>query len=189
MIEGKNVVIRQLELGDEEYIWKWLNDGSMMEHDTHCFGTLQSKEAIRLLILKDIENYSLFPESKRFLICKKENMKPIGDIRYIDLDKRNQKCDFGIRIGEKSQQGKGYGVDALFHFIDFLFRFLNLNKIESGTMEDNVRAQNLYWKLGFRKVGVLRQSYFDARTGIFSDEMVIELLKNDWIDIRNTIEL
>jgi RimJ/RimL family protein N-acetyltransferase len=189
VIEGKNIIIRQLELGDEEYIYKWLNDGKMMAHDTLCYGTLQSKEAVRLAILKDIENYSLFPESKRFLICKKEDMKPIGDIRYIDWNVRNQKCDFGIRIGDTSEQGKGYGKDILYHFIDFLFRFLNLNKIESTTMIDNIKAQGLYWSLGFKKVGVLRQSYFDARIGNFEDELSIDLLKSDWIEVKKNIEL
>jgi len=189
MIEGKNIIIRQLELGDEEYIYKWLNDGNMMAHDTLCYGTLQSKEAVRLAILKDIENYSLFPESKRFMICKKKDMKPIGDIRYINWDARNQKCDFGIRIGETCEQGKGYGTDILYHFIEFLFRFLNLNKIEATTMIDNVTAQGLYWKLGFKKVGVLRQSYFDARIGEFQDELSIDLLKSDWIEMKKRIEL
>lgn len=184
MIEGRNIVIRQLEIGDEEYIYKWLNDGNMMAHDTLCYGTLQSKEAVRQVIQKDIENCSLFPESKRFLVCRKEDMKPIGDVRYIDWDMRNQKCDFGIRIGETCEQGKGYGKDILYHFIDFMFRFLNLNKIESTTMVDNIKAQNLYWKLGFRKVGVLRESYFDARTGKFSDELSIELLKSDWLEVK-----
>ena len=65
-----------------------------------------------------------------------------------------------------------------------MFRFLNLNKIESTTMVDNIKAQNLYWKLGFRKVGVLRESYFDARTGKFSDELSIELLKSDWFEVK-----
>lgn len=30
-------------------------------------------------------------------------------------------------------------------------------------MIDNTKAQGLYWKLGFKKVGIPRQSYFDAR--------------------------
>lgn len=36
-------------------IYIWLNDGNMMAHDTLCYGTLQSKEAIRLTMLNKIE--------------------------------------------------------------------------------------------------------------------------------------
>lgn len=36
-------------------------------------------------------------------------------------------CEVGIKICEIDEQGKGYGKDALYHFIDFMFKFLNLN--------------------------------------------------------------
>ena len=189
MIEGKNIIMRQLELGDEEYLYKWWNNGDMMGHSTHIFGALQSKESIRLNILKEIENHSMFPNSKRFIICKKKDLQPIGEINYCDWDSRNQKCEFGIKICEVVEQGKGYGKDALYHFIDFMFRFLNLNKIELTTMIDNERSQNLYKKLGFKEIGVIRDGYFDSRTGTFQDVLYMDILKCDWDEIKNSISI
>lgn len=189
MIDGINIVIRQLELGDEEYLHRWWNNGEMMQHATHAFGTLQSKEAIRNSILKEIESSDMFPNCKRFIICKKDGMKPIGEMNYCDWDARNQKCEFGIKICETVEHGKGYGKDALFHFIDFLFRFLNLNKIELTTMIDNKKAQNLYKKLGFKEIGIIRQGYFDSRIGEFKDLLYMDLLKTDWLSIKDTINL
>ena len=189
MIEGKHVLIRQLELGDEEYLHKWWNDGETMEHATHTFGTLQSKESIRISILHEIESSNMFPDKKRFIVYKKEDMMPIGEINYCDLNFRNQKCEFGIKICEKSQQEKGYGRDALYHFIDFLFRFLNLNKIEVTTMVDNKRAQNLYKKLGFKEIGLIRQGYFDSRVGDFQDVMYMDLLKGEWLNIKDNTKI
>ena len=180
MIEGKNIIIRQLEIGDEEYLHKWWNNGDMMEHATHVFGTLQSKEAIRISILNEIENYSIFPTGKRFIICRKKDLKPIGEINYCGWDSRNQKCELGIKICEVAEQGRGYGEDALYHFIDFLFRFLNLNKIELTTMIDNKKAQSLYKKLGFKEIGVIRDGYFDSRTGTFKDVLYMDIVKREW---------
>lgn len=180
MITGELTIIRQLEIGDEEYLHKWWNDSKLMEHAAHPFGTLQSKEAIKINILKEIESSVMFPEKKRFLICKKENMEPIGEINYSGWEARNQKCEFGIKICEVQQQGKGYGEDALTHFLDFLFKFLNLNKIELTTMIDNKRAQNLYKKLGFKEIGIIRQGYFDTRSGKFADVVYMDLLKEEW---------
>ena len=188
MIEGKNIIIRQLEFGDEEYLHKWWNAGELMEHATHIFGILQSKQAIKDSIQKDITNTTLFPESKRFIICKKNNLEPIGEMNYRDWDARNQKCEFGIKICEINEQGKGYGKDALYHFIDFLFRFLNLNKIELTSMNDNAKAHNLYKILGFKEIGIIREACFDSRVGKFSDVLYMDLLKNEWMEIRNTIE-
>lgn len=187
MIEGKKVLIRQLELGDEEYLYKWWNDNNLMEHATHCFGTLQSKEAIRINIFKEIEASQMFPERKRFIICDKETKEPIGEMNYSDWDARNQKCEFGIKICEVKEQGKGYGQDALIYFIDFLFRFLNLNKIELTTMIDNKRAQNLYKKLGFKEIGIIRDGYFDSRVGEFQHVVYMDLLKGEWIDKRKDL--
>lgn len=183
MIIGKNIVIRQLELGDEEYLHKWWNNGEMMEHAALPFGVMTSKEAIRKKIIGEIENYTMFPESKRFILCKKADMVPIGEMNYHGWSARNQKCEFGIKICETEEQGKGYGMEALYHFIDFLFRALNINKIELTTMIDNKKAQNLYKKLGFKEIGIIRQGFFDSRTGSFSDVVYMDLLKAEWQEI------
>ncbi|MBS4538686.1 GNAT family N-acetyltransferase [Clostridium sp. D2Q-11] len=189
MIIGKKVIIRQLELGDEEYLYKWWNNGELMAHATFEYGLLQSKEAIKQSIHKESSSNDLFPAKKRFLICRKEDMIPIGEMSYGDWDKRSQKAEFGIKICRVEEQGKGYGMDALFHFIDFMFRSLNLNKIELTSMIDNKRAHNLYRKLGFKEIGIIRQGFFDSRWGNFSDVMYMDLLKRDWIKIREHIEL
>ncbi|QUH19507.1 GNAT family N-acetyltransferase [Alkaliphilus sp. B6464] len=188
MILGKNTIIRPTELGDEEYLYKWWNDGEMMSHATLAFGTLQSKEAIRKSIIKSIEDSSIYPKRKRFIICKKDTSEPIGEVSYGDWNERNQKCEFGIKICETSEQGKGYGKDALYHFVDFMFRFLNLNKIELTSMIDNKGAHSLYKKLGFKEIGIVREGYFDSRTGGFTDVMYMDLLKKEWLEIRSSIE-
>ena len=180
MINCKNLIIRPIQLGDEEYLHKWWNDEKLMAHATHVFGILQSKESIKNEILKDVEDSTMFSTGKRFIICKKDNLIPIGEINYSDWDSRNQKAELGIKICNIKEQGKGYGVDALYHFIDFMFRFLNLNKIELTTMIDNERAQQLYKKLGFEEIGIIREAYFDSRYGKFSDVMHMDLLKKDW---------
>lgn len=189
MIYGKNIVIRQLELGDEELLHKWWNNGEMMEHATFPFGTMQSKESIRKSIADEIIDQDIFPKRKRFIICNKSTMKPMGEINYGEWSARNQKCEFGIKICEIDEQGKGYGQDALFHFIDFLFRTLNLNKVELTSMIDNNKAHMLYKKLGFKEIGLIRAGFFDSRTGSFMDVLYMDLLKNEWMEIRNKAEI
>jgi RimJ/RimL family protein N-acetyltransferase len=189
MIYGKNVVIRQLESGDEELLHKWWNNGDMMEHATFPFGTMQSKEAIKKSIADEIIGQDMFPTRKRYMICHKSTMKPIGEINYGNWSARNQSCEFGIKICEVDEQGKGYGQDALYHFIDFMFRTLNLNKIELTSMIDNKRAHKLYKKLGFREIGTIRDGFFDSRTGSFMDVLYMDLLKKEWMEIKDKVEV
>ncbi|GAA0089975.1 hypothetical protein UT300009_00010 [Paraclostridium bifermentans] len=180
MIICKNLFIRTLELGDEEFLYRWWNDGEIMEHSTHAFGILNSKEAIKRKLFKEFENETMFPTDKRFIICKKDDSTPIGEINYCNWDSRSQKAELGIKICNIDEQGKGHGLDALYHFIDFMFKFLNLNKIELTTMADNKRAQQLYKKLGFKNIGIIRDGYFDSRFGEFSDVVYMDLIKKEW---------
>lgn len=187
MIQGKKVVIRPVQLGDEEILFKWWNDEKLMAHATYVYGSLQSKEAIRGSIENQVNNPEIYPSSKRFIILKKDGMIPIGEMNYCDWDRRNQKSEFGIKICEIDEQGKGYGKDALVHFIDFMFKFLNLHKIELTTMKDNKRAQSLYEALGFKVIGIVRDGIFDSRMGEFSDVVYMDLLKSEWKKVRERL--
>lgn len=180
MIEGKMTVIRQLELGDEVLLHKWRNNG---EGNRYCglpSGFLLSKEAFRLDIKKQIEETQVFPSEKTFIICKKADMAPIGDISYRNWNRRNRSAEFGIEIGEMEEQAKGYGEDALTHFLDFMFNHLNLNRIELTTLKDNARSQKLYEKLGFQQSGIMREASFDSRTGTYIDVVYMDILRKEW---------
>ncbi|MTI71184.1 MAG: GNAT family N-acetyltransferase [Firmicutes bacterium] len=180
MIEGKKVLIRQLEIGDENLLHKWRNNNKGNNYCGFKYGFLQSKESLRIELMKQIENNSVFPDEKTFIICKKEDNEPIGDISYRNWDKRNRSAEFGIEIGEIKEHNKGYGYDALFYFIDFMFTYLNLNRIELETFADNKKAEKLYKKIGFKEVGLMREKSFDSRNGKYIDIIYMDLLKREW---------
>lgn len=180
MIEGEKVVIRQLELGDEEFLHRWRNNGDGNLYCGFKYGFLLSKESIRLSIKKEIENSDVFPKEKTFLILKKDDLTPIGDISYRNWNMRNRSAEFGIEIGDLDERGKGYGCDALDTFLTYMFNFLNLNRIELTTLADNIKAQNLYKKLGFKTIGVIREQSFDSRTGTYADVLYMDLLRKEW---------
>lgn len=54
-------------------------------------------------------------------------------------------------------------------------------------MSDNKRAQQLYRKLGFKEIGIIREAYFDSRYGKFADVMYMDLLKKDWDNLKSDI--
>ncbi|MFZ5353991.1 MAG: GNAT family N-acetyltransferase [Bacillota bacterium] len=184
MIEGKKVIIRQLESGDEELFHKWRNDAEGNLYCAFRYGFLLSMEAFRLELKNQIESNDLFPKEKTFIICRKEDLTPIGDISYRNWDYRNRSAEFGIEIGVVSERSKGYGYDALYSFIEYMFSFLNLNKIELTTLADNTKAQKLYEKLGFKKTGVMREASFDSRTCNYIDVVYMDLLRREWDEVK-----
>ena len=180
LIEGNKVLIRQLESGDEELLHKWRNNAKGNLYCGFKYGFLLSKESFKKKVESEIESGEVFPAEKMFIICKKKDQTPIGDISYRNWSKRNRSAEFGIEIGELEERGKGYGYDALNHFIKFMFNFLNLNRIELTTLADNKKAKNLYEKLGFIEIGIMREASFDSRSGTYSDVLYMDLLKKDW---------
>jgi len=180
LIEGERVLIRQLELGDEKLLHKWRNNE---EGNLYCgfrYGFLLSEESFRLKVKQQVENTDVFPIEKIFIILKKEDLKPIGDISYRNWDKRNRSAEFGLEIGELNERGKGFGYEVLSYFIEFMFNHLNLNRIELNTLIDNERSIKLYKKLGFQKVGIMRESSFDSRKCKYIDLLYIDLLAKEW---------
>lgn len=132
------------------------------------------------MIKKQIDETQVLPSEKTFIISKKEDMKPIGDISYRNWNPRNRAAEFGIKIGEMEEQLKGYGADVLTYFIGFMFNHLNLNRIELTTLKDNKKAQNLYKKLGFQQSGIMCEVGFDSRSGEYIDVVYLDLLRKEW---------
>jgi RimJ/RimL family protein N-acetyltransferase len=162
MIEGNKVVIRPCELGDEVDFHKWRNDSAGNCYCGLKHGFLLSREALRLELKAQIECKEVFPREKTFMICQKETGNPIGNISYRNWNPRNRSVEFGIEIGDRDRQSEGFGYDALSHFIEFLFGYLNVNRIELTTLADNQKAQNLYKKLGFQQSGLMREASYDS---------------------------
>jgi RimJ/RimL family protein N-acetyltransferase len=180
VIEGKKVLIRQLEAGDEKLLHKWRNNGKGNLYCGFKYGFLLSEEAFNLQVKEELENREVFPEQKMFIISKKDDVEPIGNISYRNWDKRNRSAEFGIEIGEIKERGKGYGQDAHNNFIEFMFNHLNLNRIELTTLADNEKSINLYKKLGFKEIGIIREMSYDSSKGEYSDVLYMDLLKREW---------
>lgn len=180
MIKGEKVIIRQLEQGDEVKLHEWRNND---EGNLYCglnHGFLLSLDAMSSEVRKYVQNAEVFPGENMFMILNKQNMKPIGDISYRNWDKRNRSAEIGIEIGEIGERVSGYGYDALYHFIKFMFGYLNLNRIELQTLSDNVIAQHVYEKLGFKKSGVMRKKSFDSIIGEYTDVLYMDLLRSEF---------
>ncbi|MHB8071660.1 MAG: GNAT family N-acetyltransferase [Candidatus Cryosericum sp.] len=184
MILGERISIRPLELGDEEYLYRWWNDGSVMARAGWFYGKLESKEAIRDTVVAHRGDAESPDTARRFMVCKRGSMEPIGEAGYSNWDAHNQSVSIHFGVYEGDEQQKAYGLDALYHFVDFLFRYLNLNKIELTTMPDDKSAVDMYHRMGFQDIGIIRQAQSDSRVGGFSDLIYMDLLRSEWSAAR-----
>ena len=138
------VLLRKIRIGDRKYFARWWRD----------------KELLRVTsgMLRRITDYEIDKYFSKILNDKKSlqymiavNRKTVG---HISLDKRNGGWyETQIVIGEKSQQGKGYGTKAIKQLLEKAQKF-GIKKIYLEVRQNNLGAIRAYEKCGFRKVGI-----------------------------------
>jgi len=114
-----------------------------------------------------------------FAIELKDEKVFIGTIAVYLVNWKNGTCHVGISIGPDFQ-GKGYGTDAMKVLLDFIFNYMNVNKVKLQVFGYNKRAIGSYEKCGFQLEGTLREELF--RFGKHHDILVMGLLRKDWED-------
>ena len=144
-IKAENdLIIRSVQVDDAEILFKWWNDGSVMEHAGFPNGLGIS-----------IEECRKYAESKGLFIIEFQN-EPIGEMSY--REKTSSAVEIGIKICETSKQNKGFGTILLKGFINWLFE-QGYTKIKIDTNAKNKRAQAVYEKIGFKFVEIKENSW------------------------------
>ncbi|MEP7191056.1 MAG: GNAT family protein, partial [Roseiflexaceae bacterium] len=84
-----------------------------------------------------------------------------------------------IAIGEATNQGHGYGAEALGLALQFAFQELNLHRVQLTVFSYNQRAIALYEKLGFQREGIFREHL--ERDGTRFDMYLYGILRPEWL--------
>jgi RimJ/RimL family protein N-acetyltransferase len=158
-----------MRLEDAEYIVCWRSDPDIIAN-------IFSREPLTLEFhLKWFNS----PRQNRldYVICLRDDEKPIGTVNFVDIDLHNLKAEAGKMVGNKSVWGKGLAKEACILWLSYGFKELGLNRIYTRILSHNIASIELDKKLGFKQEGLLRQDYRSA-TG-FQDVIVMGLLKNE----------
>ena len=67
--------------------------------------------------------------------------------------KQHGTADIGILIGNKSNWGKGYGLDAWKTLSDWLISTCNIRKITAGTLAKNIGMKKIFEHSGMHQEG------------------------------------
>lgn len=98
-----------------------------------------------------------FAEEKevKFFIYRKEDLQILlGELTFSNILKGGfLSCYAGYHLDEH-QQGKGFMTEALNAGVDFIFRKIQLHRIEANIMPANIASQRVAGKAGFYKEGI-----------------------------------
>lgn len=167
------VVLRRLEPGDVDHLYRYRNDRSVVDQlGGHSSGYSRAD-------LTDwIERHRGIPNEVLWAIATVNEDRCIGHVGLYDIDYRIRKAEFGILLGDTSFHGKGVGKYVTAAMITYGFEQLDLRRISLSVLVSNKRALILYERLGFTVEGRLRDD--DFRNGRHGDVVLMSILNDEW---------
>jgi RimJ/RimL family protein N-acetyltransferase len=169
-LAGDKCYLSPIDTGDAETFTAWLNDQEVigsLELNAQVITVEGERELLGALARE--HNYSIIVNGADTLI---------GNCGFVHIDHLNQSAEAGIFIGNKTYWDRGYGTEALSLLMDFGFRTLNLHNIMLRVYSFNQRALTMYEKIGFKRIGVRRESL--QRNRQRHDIVYLDILEEDF---------
>jgi ribosomal-protein-alanine N-acetyltransferase len=172
LLEGKNVNLRILEKEDLPLLTEWFNK-------LEFFGEYNP---VHQISRTDAEKILESPnEVKLFIIEKKDGTK-VGLVNHFYvLHPAGRQLEIGYTL-LPNERGKGYCSEAVKIMIDYLFLSKDVERIQAQTDPRNMVSHRVLEKLGFKKEGTLRRSFF--MRGKWVDSYVYSILREEWKEPR-----
>ena len=175
MQEGKNqgmkVSIRKFEKKDISDKVRWINDprnNKYLHYD------------LPLNVLKTEEWFEKNKNrTERYDAIIEVDGISVGLVGLLSIDKKNRKAEYYIAIGEVLFKGKGVALQATKKILEYAFEELYLQRVYLYTETENIAAQRLFHKIGFRKEGCIKNDLFSK--GHWVDRFVYGMTKSDYI--------
>ncbi|MBP6151877.1 MAG: GNAT family N-acetyltransferase [Candidatus Methylopumilus sp.] len=167
MIKGENIVLHYHLPSD--LMLEWRNSPDIFRY-TRQFTLLDQRQHEKYLnSLADNTNIKLF--------SIKAGADFVGICGFTSINYHDQNAEFSLYIAPAYQK-LGYGEDALRTLVKHGFDAFNFQRIWGETFEFN-HAAKMFERIGFKKEGVLRSSYY--REGRHIDSYIYGILKGELI--------
>ncbi len=114
----------------------------------------------------------------RFCIALRDTDELIGVIEPLRFDENTGTCSFAYMLG-KDFWGKGYGTEALTAVLDFLFRDMEMDRVEADHMAENAASGAVMRKAGMLCTGIEPGKY--EKNGTCHDAYLYAITREHWL--------
>jgi RimJ/RimL family protein N-acetyltransferase len=173
-IIGERIYLRPLEpTQDNHHYSTWMNDEEIRRYfSIYPTSDFRGRERIE----------QLYRDGKHIIfgVALKSDNRLIGLVGLKDINNVNQTAEFYVIIGDRAAWGKGYGTEATKLMVRYGFMELNLNRIQTQDMEENIGGWRADEKAGFKYEGTLREVIL--RFGKYHNVRVYSLLRSEYLE-------
>lgn len=172
-LKGDHILLRALEPGDLEFLYRLENDPDVWE----ISGTLTPYSRRVLKDYLEKAHQDIYQAKQlRLVICSKD-LRPLGLIDLYDFNPRHRRAGVGIVISEPEDRDQGYGGESLSLLCEYAREVLQMHQVYASVAESNTRSRHLFEKLGFLKTGV-RKDWLRVSGG-FQDVLFYQKILKD----------
>lgn len=148
--EAAGIYLRLMTAADTDLIVTWRNRDEVRKN--FIYQELFTREGHENWIRNKVETGQVV----QMIICENVTHRPLGSVYIRDIDRKHNKAEYGIFIGEKDARGKGIGTAAAKLMLRYCFEEEGLHRIYLRAFASNQQAIRSYEKAGFVKEGLLR---------------------------------
>lgn len=179
MIFGERIRLRAVEREDLPRFVEWFHDPEVraeislfmpmsLAEEEHWYEGMLKQDPIEHSLSIDVH--------------QGEAWTHVGGCGLFDFEPQSRRMELGIIIGEKSAWDQGFGTDVARTLLRHAFDTLNLNRVVLRVFETNLRAMQVYKKIGFVEEGRLRQDHYIE--GQYVDVVIMGILRVEWKSIE-----
>lgn len=149
-IYGEQVYLRPITEEDTDDIIRWRNSEAVRPY------FIYQQPFTREGHLNWLENMIYSGKGYQFIVCRIEDDKPIGSTYFRDYDKEHNKVEYGMFLGENDEKSKGIGTEIYKLSLQFAFEVLDVHKVYSRILADNIASRRSCEKVGLVEEGYLK---------------------------------
>jgi RimJ/RimL family protein N-acetyltransferase len=157
---GQSVFLRDCIPTDVEKYIHWQTHGEWREYDAPWEGiytslTQEQQDKFIHQFLEKCEEELPTPRKRATIVTRQDD--PIGWVNRYAQERFPDVWYIGIDICEDDHLNKGFGAEALWLWVDYLFTNSTVHKIAFETWSFNERMMRVAEKLGFIHEGIERE--------------------------------
>lgn len=168
LLHGKSIFLRAVEKTDATKLMLWENNPKHWK----VTGTEVPYSMHAILDYIDQAQHIRQHGQLRLLICKNENQEPVGAIDLYNADFKHRRAAIGILIASDQDKGKGFASEAIELVMAYSKQVLDLQNIYCSIHSDNLASIHLFEKMGFDRVGVRKDWFWE--NGHWLDELLYQ---------------
>lgn len=170
--EQAGIYLRPITDEDTSLIVAWRNSDAVRSR--FIYRELFTEEGHRSWLKNMVET----GKAIQTIVCDLETDKPLGSVFLRDVDRKHNKAEYGIFLGEAQARGRGVGTAAAKLMLRYAFCEEKLHRVFLRVLADNAQAIRSYEKAGFVREAYLRESvYLD---GTYNDVILMSVLDWEW---------